>query len=63
MDRTKSPCCNAQIDASRGDGVTIGSCANCGTNVCRINPRTDQQEWLNGKSPWYLGDDLRPMDA
>lgn len=61
MSATKSPCCNVTIDMSRGDGITIGSCSNCDTSVCRVNPRTGQQERLDGKSPWYPGDDLRPM--
>lgn len=47
-----SPCCGASIDASRGDGVWIGSCSACGANVIRINPRTGRQEWLDGASPW-----------
>jgi len=62
MDKTKSLCCNAEIWASMGDGVLIGSCSNCGISVCRVNPKTGIAEWLNGKSPWYSGDDLQSMN-
>lgn len=60
--KLESPCCNATIYISRGDGVMIGTCSKCLDDVCRVNPRTGQHEWLDGKSPWYPGDDLRPME-
>ncbi|HZT98983.1 MAG TPA: hypothetical protein VFA10_04950 [Ktedonobacteraceae bacterium] len=47
-----SPCHQAVIEASLGDGVLIGSCSACGTNVVRVSPRTGKQEWLDGESPW-----------
>ncbi len=47
-----SPCCNATISASLGDGVLIGSCTKCKDNVIRQNPKTGAEEWLDGKSPW-----------
>lgn len=48
----RSPCCDAKIDASLGDGVLIGSCSVCGKNILRLNPETGAQEWLDGRSPW-----------
>jgi len=46
-------CCRgARISMSLGDGVLIGSCSRCDKNVVRINPRTGNQEWLHGESPW-----------
>ena len=56
-----SPCCGAKVEASLGDGVFIGSCSQCGGNVCRVNPRTGELEWLDGESPWTPRDDLRRM--
>lgn len=58
----KSECCGAQIYASLGDGVLIGSCAACEKPICRINPRTGENEWLDGESPWTSRDDLRGME-
>ena len=55
----KSPCCNAPIGSSLGDGVLIGSCNSCYKPVVRVNPETGVEEWLDGKSPW-VKDDLRP---
>ncbi|MBU0531561.1 MAG: hypothetical protein ABIG32_01255 [Candidatus Uhrbacteria bacterium] len=62
MDKHKSPCCNATIDGSLGDGVLIGSCAKCGQSVCRVDPKTRKAEWLDGESPWTDRQNLRPMD-
>ena len=46
-------CCRkAKIYSSLADGVLVGSCSKCGKNVVRLNPRTGQQEWLHGESPW-----------
>ena len=46
-------CCKrAQVDMSLSDGVLVGSCSKCGKNVVRLNPRTGNQEWLHGESPW-----------
>ncbi len=56
-----SPCHDAIIDSSRGDGVTIGSCSICYENVVRLNDRTGLQEWLDGASPWTT-EELRPVD-
>lgn len=39
-----SSCCSVPVYMSRGDGVTIGSCAKCDRNVVRINPKTGKQE-------------------
>ena len=47
-----SPCHQAPIEASYGDGVLIGSCSTCGKDVVRVNPRIGKQEWLDGNSPW-----------
>ena len=58
----QSPCCNAKIYTSLGDGVLIGTCRVCLEDICRVNPRTHETEWLNGKSPHYPGDDLCPME-
>lgn len=55
-----SPCCNAVIDASRADGVLVGSCSSCGEDVLRIHPKTGKEEWLDGKSPW-TDTALRPV--
>lgn len=62
MNAAVSPCHQAPISASRGDGVVIGSCSTCGAAVCRLNPRTGVSEWLGAESPWSQRDDLRPMD-
>lgn len=48
----RSPCCKKTLYMSIGDGVVIGSCSRCRKNVIRINPRTGNQEWLHGESPW-----------
>ena len=56
----QSPCCSATIEGSRGDGVMIGSCSNCGKSVVRQNPKTGVQEWLDGRSPWEEVD-FRPV--
>ena len=55
-----SPCCNVLIVASLGDGVVIGICSECGKDVIRLNPKTGQQEWLDGNSPW-TDKALRPV--
>ena len=47
-----SPCCASRILFSRGDGVNIGSCSVCNTDVIRMNPLTGREEWLDGNSPW-----------
>lgn len=52
--RARSECCGA--------GVWIGSCSACGKSICRVNPRTGRQEWLDGASPWTTDDDLRPIE-
>lgn len=57
----KSPCCNASVGASLGDGVLLGSCSKCFEVVVRKNPRTGAVEWLDGESPWTSRDDLRPV--
>lgn len=49
---TVSPCCNAPVNGSLGDGVLIGSCSKCDESVVRLNPKTGIQEWLDGHSPW-----------
>ena len=56
-----SPCCDAAIWLSRGDGVMIGSCGQCLSMVCRINPRSGVAEWLDGEDPWIEAI-LRPME-
>jgi len=56
-----SPCHNAKIGFSLGDGVQIGSCQECYKDVVRINPQTGVEEWLDGKSPWTKGN-LRPVE-
>jgi len=55
-----SPCCNASIGMTLGDGVQIGSCNQCFKNVVRINPNTGVEEWLDGESPWTKKN-LRPV--
>ena len=46
-------CCKrAKVLISLSDGVLVGSCSKCGRNVVRLNPRTGNQEWLHGESPW-----------
>jgi len=60
--KNKSECCDAQIYGSLGDGVLLGTCAECQDIVCRMNPRTGANEWLDGESPWTPRDDLRKMD-
>jgi hypothetical protein len=40
----KSPCCNARVWASLGDGVLLGSCPKCLKVVYRINPSTGDVE-------------------
>jgi hypothetical protein len=47
-----SPCHDAKILLSLGDGVLIGSCESCGDNVVRRNPGTGVEEWLDGHPPW-----------
>ncbi len=47
-----SPCCNAGIVATSGDGVLIGMCSACFTPLLRIHPLTGEEEWLDGRSPW-----------
>jgi len=59
---SRSPCHNVKILVSRGDGVTLGSCSKCYEPVIRINPRTNLEEWLNGKSPW-TEEDLRCLEG
>ncbi len=56
-----STCHNSPLDASRGDGVSIGWCRQCGTAIVRINPRTRVEEYLDGRSPWTEQDNLRPV--
>lgn len=56
-----SPCHHVPLYASRGDGVTIGSCSVCDKDVVRVNPHTGVQEWLDGHSPWSRND-LRPIE-
>jgi hypothetical protein len=51
-----SPCCDDKIYASLGDGVLVGSCAKCGKDVIRKNPRTGKIELLNGESAWTTED-------
>jgi hypothetical protein len=57
-----STCHNSKLDGSRGDGVSIGSCQECGVDVVRINPRTGVEEYLDGKSPWTPEDNLRRVE-
>jgi hypothetical protein len=46
-------CCRgAQVNVSLSNGVLVGSCSRCNKNVVRVNPRTGNQEWLHGESPW-----------
>ena len=49
---TISPCHNAAIFGSLGDGVVIGSCSVCGKMVTRRDRRSGVPEWLDGESPW-----------
>jgi hypothetical protein len=56
-----SPCHDAKILLSLGDGVLIGSCESCGDSVVRRNPRTGVEEWLDGQSPWTTSA-LRTVD-
>lgn len=56
MKNLLSPCCQTTIVASRGDGVTMGSCSACNKTVCRVNPTTGKEEWLDGNSPWIRSD-------
>lgn len=51
-----SPCCQAPIEPGRGDGVMLRNCEKCGEPVMRKNPRTGQEEWLDGESPWTTKD-------
>lgn len=52
----RSQCCRAKIFSSLSDGVIVGSCSKCNTNIVRLNPRTGNQEWLHGESPWSRKD-------
>lgn len=56
-----SPCHEAKILFSLGDGVSIGCCGTCHSNVVRVNPGTGVQEWLDGNSPWTKRS-LRPVE-
>jgi hypothetical protein len=47
-----SPCCNADLVATSGDGVIIGMCSACFTPLVRIHPLTGEEERLDGRSPW-----------
>ena len=51
----ESPCCGAKLYASLADGVLVGSCADCGRIVIRLNPKNDQYEDLrfHDCNPWY----------
>jgi hypothetical protein len=40
----QSPCCGVSVFMSRGDGVTMGTCAKCDQVVVRINSKTGKQE-------------------
>ena len=40
----QSPCCGVSVYMSRGDGVSMGTCAKCDQVVVRINPTTGKQE-------------------
>ena len=51
-DQLKSSCCDATISASLADGVLVGSCSKCQSNLMRLNPQTGQTEWLDGAPPW-----------
>lgn len=62
MDASLSPCHQAKILCSLGDGVMIGSCEVCHVCVVRINPKTGVEEWLDGNSPWTPLP-LRPVTA
>ena len=57
----KSECCGATITATLGDGVLLGWCFGCKKPICRMNPRTGENEWLDNESPWTSRDDLRKM--
>jgi hypothetical protein len=57
-----STCHNSPLDASRGDGVLIGWCQECGEAIVRINPRTNNEEYLDGRSPWTQEDSLRLVE-
>ena len=59
--KVMSTCHDSLLDASRSDGVTVGSCRVCGDDIVRINPRTNVEEYLDGRSPWTVKDDLRPV--
>ncbi len=39
-----SPCHGAKVYVSLGDGVLAGSCAECGEDVVRLNPKTRRWE-------------------
>lgn len=58
----QSPCCQATVFSSISDGVLVGTCSECNTDVVRRNPRTGISEWLDGESAWTLRDDLRRVD-
>jgi len=62
MDPNLSPCHQAEIWGSLGDGVFIGSCSECFKDVKRLNPRTGVEEWLDGESPWSAKN-LRPVHS
>lgn len=52
MKEILSPCHEQPLTASLGDGVLIGSCPSCYSNIVRRNNRTGLVEWLDGQSPW-----------
>ncbi len=45
-----SPCHGAKVYMSMGDGVMMGSCAECNENCVRRNPVTGKQEIPNEKT-------------
>lgn len=57
----RSPCHNARVSTSLGDGVLIGWCETCDKPVVRYNQKAGRDEWLDGESPWTTRTDLRPV--
>lgn len=50
-----SSCCDSRLRFHRPRDIFVGSCLTCESDVVRINPRTRQEEFLDGR-PFLTGD-------
>ena len=58
-----STCHHSLLDFSCADGIHVWWCRvqECDKAIVRINPCTGVEEFLDGRSPWTIEDNLRPV--